>query len=351
MQLFIPRGRLFLIKRIKSEGFNGPPQLSRPPMKQITPPELRRLGHSDLFVSPVSLGCWPIAGISSLGVETQQSIATIEAALEAGINHFDTAYSYGYEGESDRLLGQALRGKLDQVVLGCKVGTHYNSSRERILDARPERIKQEADEIRCRIGLDQIDLLYLHTPDGVTPIEKSAQALAELVSDGIVRWVGLSNASLEETNRFAEVIEPVVLQPPFNMLQPETFNGLRPFVESHCCGVASYWPLMKGLLAGAMKRDHVFDPTDRRLTYPIFQGQAWQRTHDLLDQLRLIADSVDFTVAQLVIYWTMHQPNITTVLCGAKRPAQILETAQSMTCPFDQVLLNRIDQALHRFSS
>jgi aryl-alcohol dehydrogenase-like predicted oxidoreductase len=304
------------------------------------------LGNSDLAISPVSLGCWPMAGISSLGVEEKSSLATIEAAFAAGINHFDTAYSYGYAGESDRLLRHVLESRYDQVVIGCKVGTHYDSHRRRILDASPSRIRFETDEIRKRMALDRIDLLYLHTPDGVTPIEESAEALAELVSRGVVRHVGLSNASLDETMRFAQVVEPIVLQPPFNMLQPETLDGLRPYLESHLCGTACYWPLMKGLLAGAIQRDHVFDPGDKRLTYPIFQGEARQRAHNLLDVLRAMADELNWTVSQLVVHWTFRQPKVTTVLCGAKRPEQIIETAGAMHRSLSDAQLRVIDEAV-----
>ncbi len=125
-----------------------------------------------------------------------------------------------------------LQDRYDQVVIASKVGSHYTSDRVRVLDAAPERLLAQADEIRTRLGLDRIDLLYLHTPDGVTPIENSAEALAELVRRGVVRYVGLSNASLDETIRFAAVIEPIVLQPPYNLLQPETLNALFPYLES-----------------------------------------------------------------------------------------------------------------------
>ncbi|MFN9915399.1 MAG: aldo/keto reductase, partial [Pirellulaceae bacterium] len=128
----------------------------------------RQLGESDLYVSPVAMGCWPIAGISSLGTSDAQSLATIEAAVESGINHFDTAYSYGFDGESDRLLRSALGRVRERVVIASKVGTHYDANRQRVLDASPARIRQQADAIRQRLGLDVIDLLYLHTPDGVT---------------------------------------------------------------------------------------------------------------------------------------------------------------------------------------
>jgi aryl-alcohol dehydrogenase-like predicted oxidoreductase len=289
-----------------------------------------------------------MAGISSLGVDDAQSEATIHAALDHGVNHFDTAYSYGYDGRSDRVLRRSLSKRSEEVVIGSKVGTHYAPDRSRVMDASPERLKQQAEEIRFRLGIDRIDLLYLHSPDGVTPIEASAQALAELVDQGVVRYVGLSNATLEETYRFSTVIQPVVLQPPFNMLQQETVAKLTPFLKEHDCGVACYWPLMKGLLAGGMGRDHVFDPADKRLTYPIFQGEAWLRAQDLLDELRRIASDHNWTVARLVIHWTMLKPNVTTVLCGAKRPEQIIESAMAMQGKISDDTIREIDRAIAR---
>ena len=313
--------------------------------RQNTVPR-RQLGNSDLWVSPVSLGCWPMSGISSLDVDDALSEATIHAALENGINHFDTAYSYGYDGRSDRVIKQALRGKMDQVIIGSKVGTHYAPDQSRVMDASPERLKRQADEIRQRLDLDRIDLLYLHSPDRITPIEKSAEALADLVTQGAVRYVGLSNATPDEAFRFASVIRPIVFQPPFNMLQPDTLNALRQFIDLQGCGVACYWPLMKGLLAGAMKRDHVFDPSDKRLTYSIFQGQAWQNAQDLLDLLRSIASNLEWSVTRLVVFWTMQQPNITTVLCGAKRPSQIIESASAMYGELSAETMSQIDAAI-----
>ena len=312
------------------------------------PCEKRRIGTSDLWASPVALGCWPLAGITSLGVDEQSSVATVEAALEAGINHFDTAYSYGYDGESDRILRRSLGDRIHSVIVATKVGTHFDGDRKLVRDARPERLDYEVNVIRKRLGLDRLELLYLHAPDGKTPIEKSAETLASMVQNGIVRYVGLSNATLDETIRFASVLQPVVLQPPFNMLQPETLNSLRPYLQDHECGIASYWPLMKGLLAGAMQRSHVLADNDKRRSYPIFQGDAWQRAQDLLDVLRTSAQELSWTIPQLVVHWTMRQPGITTVLCGAKRPDQILESASAMDGWLSEGWMVKIDQAIER---
>jgi len=310
------------------------------------PPSLRRLGTSDLFVSSVALGCWPIAGISTLDVDDQQSIATIHAALDAGVNHFDTAFSYGYDGRSDRVLRTALERRHETVVIATKVGMHYDSNRQRVLDASPSRLRFEVDAIRKRLNRDVLELLYLHSPDAITPIESSAETLASLVEQGIVRYVGVSNVDVEQAVRFSRVIRPVVIQPPFNMLQQETVQSLLPFCQEHHCGIACYWPLMKGLLAGKLARNHQFDPQDRRLTYAIFQGESWQRAQDFLDVLREISMAADIPVATIVTAWTLNQPGITTVLCGAKRPDQIQESALAMQVQLTVDQLEKINQAI-----
>ncbi len=159
---------------------------------------------------------------------------------------------------------------------------------------------------------------------------------------------GLSNVSPEEAFAFSKVMEPVVLQPPFNMMQQSTVAALRPFCNQHDCGIASYWPLMKGLLAGKMERNHQFDPADRRLTYPIYQGEAWNRSQDLLDVLRKIAAEIEWPVSSLVVQWTFRQPNISSVLCGAKRPEQIRESALAMSAVLTPEILQQIDAAIER---
>ncbi len=295
----------------------------------------RRLGTSDLLVSPVSFGCWPIAGISSLEVNDRDSLATLHAACDAGINFFDTAYSYGYDGEADRLLAQVLRERGEKLIVASKVGSHYRPDRTRTVDGRPVTLIRHAQEIVERLGVEAVDVMYLHEPDPQVPIKESAAAIAEIIRRGWARYAGVSNVSLQQLAAFHQTCPIIVVQPPFNMLQPESLDAIRSYCMEQQIGVACYWVLMKGLLAGKLLRDHQFDPRDRRLNYPIYQGVAWERAQDLLDALRAIATVKGCTVSQLVIAWTLQQPAITTAICGAKRSQQITETAFAM-----QVQLN-----------
>ncbi len=306
----------------------------------------RQLGNSDLQVSTIGLGCWPIAGVSSLGVNDVDSLATIHAALDAGINFVDTAFSYGYDGEADRLLAQVLRSRRAEVVLASKVGSHYDAQRTKVIDGRPETLVAHA-QIACqRLGVEQLDVIYLHEVDPRVPLSESAGGIAEIVRCGVARFAGVSNVDARQLASFHAQCPVVVVQPPYNMLQTHAVDTIREFCGKENIGIACYWVLMKGLLAGKLRRDHQFDPADRRLTYPIYQGQAWKRSQDLIDFLDALASSVECSVAQLVIAWTLAQAGISVALCGAKRPEQIAETAAAMHLQLPAEITSQIDDWL-----
>ncbi len=291
---------------------------------------LRQLANTDLHISPIGLGCWPIAGMTSLHVNDADSVATIQAAVDQGLNFLDTAYAYGSEGESERLIARAVGNRRDQVVIATKGGIHWDSAGQRVLDARPETLKRQCETSLRRLATDRVDLLYLHAPDPTVAVEESATALRRLVEAGKTRYVGVSNLTVEQMDRFQRECPIVAVQPPYNMLQRQIEKDVLPWCQQHHVAAVVYWPLMKGLLAGKLPRDHVFDDADGRAKYPMFQGQEWQLNQDFLDRLRTIAAARQVTVAQLVVAWTIQQPGITCALCGAKRPDQILETAAAL---------------------
>lgn len=308
--------------------------------------ELRRLGQSDLLTTPVAMGCWPIAGVTSIDVHESSSIATLQAAFDSGINHFDTAYIYGYNGESERLIARALGSVRDEILIASKCGLHWEDRRQ-VHDARPETIGRECAESLRRLQTDRIDLYYLHAPDPAVPLAESAAALRELLDAELVRAVGVSNVrSVAQLAAFAAVCPLTALQPHYNMLQREIETDLLPWCRAHQVGVCVYWPLMKGFLAGRLARDHRWDPRDGRQKYPVFQGSEWDKTHDFLDRLRPIADEAGVTLAQLVVAWTIQRPGITAALCGAKRPEQIRETAAAMERALTADQLARIEAAI-----
>lgn len=307
--------------------------------------ELRPLGNTGIMISPVGLGAWPIAGLTSPGTSDEQSIATIQACFDLGINHIDTAYCYGIDGESERLIARALGRRRDQMVIATKGGLHWDRDGRQAHDASPATLRGECEESLRRLETDWVDLYYLHAPDPKVPIAESAAALRGLLEQGKVRSVGLSNASAEQLEQFAAVCPIAAYQPPYNMLQRQIEADTLPWCRQRGVAVLVYWPLMKGLLAGKLRRDQTFQGDSRR-KYPMFQGQEYQKNLDLVEKLRAIASQTGHTVAQLVVNWTIHQPGITAALCGAKRPDQLRETAGGTGWRLTAEQLAQIDQAL-----
>lgn len=306
----------------------------------------RRIGRTDLGVTPVAMGCWPIAGITSIDVTEADSLATVAAAVEAGINFFDTAYCYGYDGESERLVGRVLRPLRDQVVIATKGGIAWNEERKQVRDGRPATLLRQCDESLARLGVDVIDLHYLHGPDPSVPVAESAGAFRTLLDAGKIRSVGVSNFSLEQLQEFHAECPISAFQPHYNMLQREIEAAQLPWCIDNDVSTMVYWPLMKGLLAGKLPRDFQFDARDGRRKYPMFQGDEWEKNQDFLDRLRPIAAARNVSVAQVVVNWTIQRPGITVALCGAKRPDQIRDNAAAMNWMLSPAEIAAIDAAI-----
>ena len=308
--------------------------------------DYRTLGKTDIRIAPVGLGCWPIAGMTSLGVNDRDSVRTVQTAIDMGVNMLDTAYGYGANGESDALIAAAIAGQREKVVIASKAGMHWKPDGERCFDASPSRVIQECEESLRRLQIEEIDLFYLHTVDPKVPIQDSATAFAQLLEQGKIRSVGVSNVTTEQLNSFSNVCEVAAVQPPYNMLQRDIERDLIPWCRQRQISVINYWPLMKGLLAGKIRRGHTFDPQDKRQSYKVFQGANFERAQQLLDCLDEVAKEVDRTLAQVVVNWTTHQPGITATLCGAKRDWQIAETAGAMGWRLEAAQINRIEKFL-----
>lgn len=296
----------------------------------------RAVGRSGLEVGPLGLGCWPLSGMTRSGITPAAAVATVAAALDAGIVHLDTAYCYGEEGESEQAIARAIVGRRRaNAVIASKCGIHWEPGRKQCVDGRPERIREEIEVSLTRLGTDHVDLLYLHAPDPTIPIEESAGALAQLLAAGKTRAVGVSNVSLAQLQRFTAACPLAACQMHFNMLQREISAEIMPWCHSHGVAMFVYWPLMKGLLAGRMPRDLVFPTTDSRHKYPMFTGEEFQRNLDFVDALRPVAMRLGCELPDLVLAWTAEQPGITCVLFGATSPEQVQTNARALLCELD----------------
>lgn len=307
--------------------------------------QLRTIGNTNIEVTPVAMGCWPITGITSVNVSPEESRATLRAAFDAGINFFDTAFAYGYLGESEKMIAQVLKEHRDQIVIASKGGIHWRKKTQQ-LDGRPETIIRQCAESLGRLQTDVIDLYYLHAPDPKVPVSESAGAFNQLLSEGKIRSVGVSNFNIHQLLEFQAVCPITASQPHYNMLQREIENDHLPWCMQQGISVIVYWPLMKGLLAGKLPRDYQFDVRDGRQKYPMFRGEEWEKNQDFLDKLRAIAAEIGKSVAQVVINWTIQRPGITAALCGAKRSDQIEDNAETMSWELSPEHIAQINQAI-----
>jgi len=290
----------------------------------------RRLGQSPLWISPVALGCWPLAGITSGPLTDEQAVAVCSAAFEAGMNHLDTAYAYGRRGESERRIAAAIRGRREQVVLATKVGVYWDEAGDLQRTGKPALLRRHFEESLHRLEVEHVDLLYFHAPAEDAPVADTAGFFRELLAEGKIRAVGVSNLSVEQMEAFGAECPFVACQVRYNLLQREIEADILPWCRAHEVSVVAYEPLALGLLTGKFARDHMFAEDDWRRRSPLFSGEAWTRNQDEIDRLRPIAAACGCSMAQLAVGWTISQPGIAAALCGAKRPEQIRETAQAM---------------------
>lgn len=292
----------------------------------------------------ITLGLWPIAGVTTIGVTPGDAMGTIQTAIDEGITAFDSAFSYGYDGESDRYLGRAIAGRRDEFTVMNKVGQRWDSERNRIVDGTPKQLTADAETSLKRMGIDSFDLLYLHSPDPKVAIETSAQCMEDLRSRGLCRQVGVCNVDLDQLEAFCTVAKCDAIQCPLNLIQSDSLQTLIPRCEELGVSVHVFWTLMKGMLAGKIGRDHQFAKGDSRPNYPIFQGEARLNAHRIVDGLKRLGDDVGMTVAQLSVGWAVSQPGVTSALVGARRPEQIRELASAQR--LTPSLISRIQQCV-----
>lgn len=302
------------------------------------------MSTSELRPANVILGLWPLSGMTTMGVSEDDRDRTMIAAIEAGITAFDSAYSYGLDGISDRLIGRHLSDQREKYFLIGKVGQRYDGEGRRYADGSDQTLRRDAEQSLCRANIDHFDLLMLHQPDPAVPIEKSAETMADLAAAGLAKQIGVCNVDQQQLQSFSRVVSTAAVQCPLNLLQTDRLTKFIPQAADENIDVHVFWTLMKGLLAGRIAEDHVFPPGDSRPGYDIFQGESRRRAHRLVARLKSIADRRDCSIASIAIGWTLAQPGVSAALVGARRPDQIQEIANSTALPSQ--LLDEIDQPL-----
>lgn len=279
-----------------------------------------------MFVSPVGLGTWATGGtVETWGrVDDNESISAIRRAVELGINLIDTAPIYGL-GHSEEVIGLAIKGIRDQVVLASKCGVRF----PRTPDEKPwhclrrDSIVKECEDSLRRLGVETIDLYQCHWPDPDTPVEETRAALDTLMQQGKIRVVGVSNFSCQQMSEMRAVGPIHSLQPSFSLVDRRAADDLLPYCKEYDIGVICYSPLCKGLLTGKFGPDDTFD--DVRGRDPEFKGEKYAKNLELVRCLEPIAARHGKTVAQLAINWVINYPGVTAAIVGFKRSSQVEE--------------------------
>jgi len=275
--------------------------------------------------------------------EDARSIAVIHRALELGIDFFDTADMYGW-GANEELVGRALKGKWDGVVIATKFGNVRTPDGRTVIDGRPEYVKQACEASLRRLGVETIDLYYQHRVDPETPIEETVGAMAELVREGKVRWLGLSEAA-PETIRRAHAVHPITaLQTEYSLWTRDPEDELLELCEQLGIAFVAYSPLGRGFLTGAIRSIDDLAPDDARRRFPRFQGENFKKNLELVDAVREMAqEKGGCTPAQLALAWVLARGRHIVPIPGTRSLERLAENVAAVEIDLTREDLDRLD--------
>lgn len=303
----------------------------------------RAIGKSDLRVSAVGMGTWAMGNDYWGRVEDRDSIEAIQAGIDRGINLIDTAPAYG-SGHAERLIGEAVRGRRDGIVIATKVGVRRVGDTYEV-DLRPETIRKQAEESLRNLRVDAIDLYQLHWPDPKLHLAHSLEALIRLREEGKVRHLGVCNFPVPLLDQARAAADIVSSQPHYSLLERGIEEEQVRYCLDHKIGLLTYGTLAGGVLTGKYTEIPRFEEGDRRAEfYAYFQEPLWSRIQGMLDRIRPIAAEHRRPLSQLVINWTLWQPGVTSVLVGAKRREQAESNAEAAEWELSNDELELIDE-------
>jgi aryl-alcohol dehydrogenase-like predicted oxidoreductase len=306
--------------------------------------EMRRLGRSGLTVSALGLGCMGMSEFYGARDESE-SVATIHGALDLGITFFDTADVYGpYTNEE--LVGRALKSRRDQAVIATKFGIVRDPAQPhaRGVNGRPEYVRSSCEASLRRLGVETIDLYYQHRVDPNTPIEDTVGAMADLVKEGKIRFIGLSEAGAETLRRACAIHPVAALQTEYSLWSRDPEDQILPTCRELGVGFVAYSPLGRGFLAGKIKQFADLAADDYRRNSPRFQGENFARNLDLLQRINEMAAQKGCTSSQLALAWALHRGQDIVPIPGTKRRQYLEENLAALQLKLSADDLQRIEK-------
>lgn len=292
--------------------------------------QYRKLGWTDLELSVIGFGSWALGGsgwMYSWGPQDDEdSIKAIHRAMDLGVNWIDTAAVYGL-GHSEEIVGKAIKGLSNRPIIATKCSRVWDEDGNIRGNLTRESIRREVEASLKRLQVDVIDLYQIHWPDPEEYIEEGWSAMAELVKEGKVRYIGVSNFNVEQMKRIEKIHPIASLQPPYSMLRRGIEEEILPYCKEKNIGVVVYSPMQKGLLTGKYNKETIKNlaPDDHRRNDPMFKEPQLSINVELVEKLKGLSERYGRTPGQLAIAWVLRRPEVTSAIVGIRKPSQIEE--------------------------